>query len=82
MKRDTYRRSTTSYRVRIGLNLKGTTVTAIPVGQVAGKQNTTSYTALNKLIGSYAPFCFGQVTELGALYLVPQLCNAHRGGLA
>lgn len=82
MKRDRYWRATTSYRVRIAANLKGTAVTAIPVDLIAGEQNTTSYTALNELIGSYAPFCFGQVTGLAGLYLVPQLCNAHRGGLA
>ena len=47
MKLYTYWRSTTSYRVRIALNLKGIAVTAIPVNLVAGEQNTTDYVTLN-----------------------------------
>lgn len=47
MKLFTYWRSTTSYRVRIALNLKGIAVMAVPVNLVAGEQNATDYAALN-----------------------------------
>ncbi|MCB1311284.1 MAG: maleylacetoacetate isomerase [Sedimentitalea sp.] len=47
MKLFTYWRSTTSYRVRIALNLKGIAFTAVPVDLVAGEQNAQDYVALN-----------------------------------
>lgn len=47
MKLYTYWRSTTSYRVRIALNLKGIAYTSIPVDLVAGAQNAEDYIALN-----------------------------------
>ncbi|MCV2869289.1 maleylacetoacetate isomerase [Defluviimonas sp. WL0002] len=47
MKLFTYWRSTTSYRVRIALNLKGIAFDAVPVNLVAAEQNTAAYTALN-----------------------------------
>ncbi|WP_417210401.1 maleylacetoacetate isomerase [Antarctobacter sp.] len=43
----TYWRSTTSYRVRIALNLKGLTFETAPVNLVAGEQGATDYVALN-----------------------------------
>ena len=43
----TYWRSTTSYRVRIALNLKGIAFDAVPVNLVAAEQNTAAYRALN-----------------------------------
>ncbi|RYG90294.1 maleylacetoacetate isomerase [Loktanella sp. IMCC34160] len=42
-----YWRSTTSYRVRIGLNLKGIVYQTVPVDLVAGHQNAPDYVALN-----------------------------------
>lgn len=47
MKLFTYWRSTTSYRVRIALNLKGIAYDAVPVNLVAGEQNGAAYTVLN-----------------------------------
>ncbi|SNS59376.1 maleylacetoacetate isomerase [Tropicimonas sediminicola] len=43
----TYWRSTTSYRVRIALNLKGLAFEPVPVNLVAGEQCSPEYTALN-----------------------------------
>lgn len=43
----TYWRSTTSYRVRIALNLKGIACEAVPVNLAAGEQNAAAYAALN-----------------------------------
>ncbi len=42
-----YWRSTTSYRVRIALNLKGMSYETAPVDLVAGEQRTDDYAALN-----------------------------------
>lgn len=42
-----YWRSTTSYRVRIALNLKGLAYAQAPVNLVAGDQRSPGYTALN-----------------------------------
>ncbi|SMX50730.1 maleylacetoacetate isomerase [Maliponia aquimaris] len=47
MKLYTYWRSTTSYRVRIALNMKGIAYTAIPINLVAGDQRRPDYAALN-----------------------------------
>lgn len=47
MKLYTYWRSTTAYRVRVALNLKGIDYTAIPVNLVAGEQHGRDYVALN-----------------------------------
>ncbi len=47
MKLYSYWRSTTSYRVRAALNLKGLTYETVPVDLVAGAQRTDDYTALN-----------------------------------
>lgn len=47
MKLYSYWRSTTSYRVRAALNLKGVPYETIPVDLVAGDQRADSYTALN-----------------------------------
>ena len=47
MKLYTYWRSTTSYRVRIALNLKGIAHEAVPVDLVAGDQRAPDYAALN-----------------------------------
>ena len=47
MKLYTYWRSTTSYRVRIALNLKGIDHEAFPVDLVAGQQRAPDYKALN-----------------------------------
>ncbi len=44
-----YWRSTTSYRVRIALNLKGLAYEAVPVDLVAGGQHDPAYKALNPL---------------------------------
>jgi maleylacetoacetate isomerase len=43
----TYWRSTTSYRVRIALNLKGLAFEPVPVNLVAGEQKSPDYAALN-----------------------------------
>jgi len=43
-----YRRSGTSYRTRIALNLKGLTYTQVPVNLLAGEQRNDSYRALNR----------------------------------
>lgn len=51
MKLYTYWRSTTSYRVRIALNLKGAAYEAAPVDLVAGAQMAPDYTALNPAQG-------------------------------
>lgn len=42
-----YWRSTTSYRVRIAMNLKGVEYTISPVDLVAGEQRSADYAALN-----------------------------------
>lgn len=47
MKLYSYWRSTTSYRVRIALNLKGITYEPVPVDLVAGAQYAPDYAALN-----------------------------------
>lgn len=47
MKLYTYWRSTTAYRVRIALNLKGLEYEPVPVNLVAGEQNAAGYAALN-----------------------------------
>ena len=47
MKLYTYWRSTTSYRVRIALHLKGIAYEAVAVDLVAGDQQAPGYTALN-----------------------------------
>ena len=47
MKLYTYWRSTTSYRVRIALHLKGIAHDTVPVDLVAGDQCAPGYTALN-----------------------------------
>ena len=47
MKLYTYWRSTTSYRVRVALNLKEIGYTAVPVNLVAGEQKSQEYAALN-----------------------------------
>ncbi|WP_425083397.1 maleylacetoacetate isomerase [Ruegeria profundi] len=47
MKLYSYWRSTTSYRVRIALNLKGLSYDYSPVDLVAGEQSEPGYTALN-----------------------------------
>jgi maleylacetoacetate isomerase len=47
VKLHTYWRSTTSYRVRIALNLKGVAYEAIPVNLVSGEQRSEQYSALN-----------------------------------
>ncbi|MEM7472257.1 MAG: maleylacetoacetate isomerase [Pseudomonadota bacterium] len=46
-----YWRSTTSYRVRIALSLKGVGYETTPVDLVAGAQKDPSYTALNPVAG-------------------------------
>lgn len=47
MKLYSYWRSTTSYRVRIALNLKGIAFEQVPVNLVSGAQNAPDYAALN-----------------------------------
>jgi len=47
MKLYSYWRSTTSYRVRAALNLKGLAYETVPVDLVAGDQRTPEYAALN-----------------------------------
>lgn len=47
----TYWRSTTSYRVRVALNLKGIDYASVPVDLVAGAQKDPAYTALNPAAG-------------------------------
>lgn len=51
MKLYSYWRSTTAYRVRIALNLKGLSYEQEPVDLVAGDQRTDDYTALNPIKG-------------------------------
>ena len=51
MKLYTYWRSTTSYRVRIAMNLKGLAYEPVPVNLVAGDQKSPEYTALNPIAG-------------------------------
>ena len=51
MKLYTYWRSTTSYRVRAALNLKGIAYEAVPVNLVAGEQTSEAYAALNPGLG-------------------------------
>ena len=46
-----YWRSTTSYRVRAALNLKGVPYDVVPVDLVAGEQSDPAYTALNPNAG-------------------------------
>ncbi|MBZ8117728.1 maleylacetoacetate isomerase [Roseovarius sp. LXJ103] len=47
MKLYSYWRSTTSYRVRAALNLKGLVYDTVPIDLVAGDQRAPEYTALN-----------------------------------
>lgn len=47
MKLYSYWRSTTSYRVRAALNLKGLAYDTVPVDLVAGHQRAPDYAALN-----------------------------------
>lgn len=51
MKLYSYWRSTTSYRVRIALNLKGLSFETCPVNLVAGDQRAPDYVALNPVAG-------------------------------
>ena len=51
MKLYSYWRSTTSYRVRAALNLKGLSYEMVPVDLVAGAQREPEYTALNPSAG-------------------------------
>lgn len=51
MKLYTYSRSTTAYRVRAALNLKGLAYDAEPVNLVSGEQRTADYRALNPAKG-------------------------------
>lgn len=51
MKLYTYWRSTTSYRVRIAMNLKGLDFEPVPVDLVSGAQNAPDYAALNPGLG-------------------------------
>lgn len=51
MKLYSYWRSTTSYRVRIALNLKGLHYETIPVDLVKGEQSSAPYSALNPIQG-------------------------------
>ncbi|MEL7098487.1 MAG: maleylacetoacetate isomerase [Pseudomonadota bacterium] len=51
MKLYSYWRSTTSYRVRIALNLKGVSYDTVSVDLVAGAQQDAAYTALNPVAG-------------------------------
>ncbi|WP_420409778.1 maleylacetoacetate isomerase [Hoeflea sp.] len=51
MKLYTYWRSTTSYRVRIALNLKGLAHQPIPVNLVAGEQKTVKFATINPGLG-------------------------------
>lgn len=51
MKLYSYWRSTTSYRVRAALNLKGLAYDIVPVDLVAGDQRSTDYAALNPGLG-------------------------------
>ena len=51
MKLYSYWRSTTSYRVRIALHLKGLTFETVPVDLGAGAQKDAAYTALNPVAG-------------------------------
>ena len=51
MKLYTYWRSTTAYRVRIALNLKGISYDSVPVNLVAGEQSAADYAALNPGLG-------------------------------
>lgn len=46
-----YWRSTTSYRVRIALNLKGVTYETVPVDLVAGAQRDSAYLRINPIGG-------------------------------
>ncbi|MEL6522861.1 MAG: maleylacetoacetate isomerase [Pseudomonadota bacterium] len=46
-----YWRSTTAYRVRIALNLKGLTYTIRPIDLVAGAQRDVTYASLNPIEG-------------------------------
>jgi maleylacetoacetate isomerase len=46
-----YWRSTTSYRVRIALNLKGIAVTTVPVNLLRGEHKASDYAALNPGLG-------------------------------
>lgn len=46
-----YWRSTTSYRVRVALNLKGLSYKTVPVDLVAGAQRTPEYVAKNPIKG-------------------------------
>ncbi len=47
MKLYSYWRSTTAYRVRVALNLKGIDYTVVPVDLVGGAQKTSDFSALN-----------------------------------
>ena len=51
MKLYSHWRSTTSYRVRAALNLKGVPYDVVPVDLVAGEQSEPAYTALNPNAG-------------------------------
>ncbi len=51
MKLYSYWRSTTSYRVRIALNLKGLTYDTVPVDLLKGEQSVDPYAALNPTQG-------------------------------
>ncbi|WP_082899424.1 maleylacetoacetate isomerase [Sulfitobacter sp. EhC04] len=51
MKLYTYWRSTTSYRVRSALNLKGIDFVSVPVNLVAGEQQAENYARINPGLG-------------------------------
>lgn len=51
MKLYSYWRSTTSYRVRAALALKGLTYDTVPVNLIAGEQKTDAYRAINPVAG-------------------------------
>ena len=79
MKLYTYWRSTTAYRVRIALNLKGIGYEPVPVNLVAGEQSAPEYAALNPGLGVPSLVLDDGAVLTQSMAILDWLEEVHRG---